>query len=230
MSPDPVHLYYESAGNREYCLGFGHTETDRKILIVPPLFDEMNRTGRMIVEAMRDLARRGLFAYLLDLPGCNESNAPLTDQSITSWQLAVTEAAKQFGVTHIASIRGGCLLDDVGGIPKWRLAPVNGATLVKTLLRTRIAGDKEAGISTTAAQLLAEGQRRGVHLAGHHLSPQMLSELQTAVPVSTGLSTEDMLAELSGTPLWRRAEPTESVDMSLGIAARLDAWSATCGR
>lgn len=230
MKPEPVHLFYESAGNREYSLGFGTKGAKRRLLIVPPLFDEMNRTRRMIVEAMRHLAQRGLGAHLLDLPGCNESKVPLMQQSVTSWQSAVRDAARQIGCTHIASIRGGCLLDNVDCLPRWRLAPVNGITLLKTLIRTRIAGDKEAGISTTAEQLLTNGQAQGLHLAGHWLSPQMLFELQAAAPVATGLITEDELAVVNGTPLWLRSEPAESMDMAAGLAARLDAWSAACGR
>src|SRR3546814_11084271 len=43
------------------------------ILIVPPLFEEANRTRRTLVLAMRALAAEGFAALLPDLPGQNES-------------------------------------------------------------------------------------------------------------------------------------------------------------
>jgi hypothetical protein len=230
LKPEPVHLFYETAGSRENCLSFGADGTERKILVIPPLFDEMNRTRRLIVDTMRGLERRGVRTYLPDLPGCNESCVPLLPQSISSWQLAMKNAAQHFRVTHVASIRGACLLDEIDRLPRWRLAPAMGATFLKTLLRTRIAGDKEAGIYTSAEQLLADGHRHGVHLAGQWIGPQMLSELETATPVASTLVTQDALADVAGSPLWLRGEPGESHEMSAALAARLDAWSATCGR
>lgn len=229
MKPVPVHLFYETAGSREYCLRIG-CDTDRRILIIPPLFDEMNSTRRMLVEAMRNLAQRGVCTHLLDLPGCNESGVPLSVQSITSWRLAVADAAGQLKATHLASIRGGCLLDDVADLPLWRLAPVKGAALLKTLLRARIAADKEGGIHITADQLLKDGRAQGIHLAGHRLGPQMLSELDAAIPVPLERVTEDALSDVAGTPLWLRGEPADKSEMSAALAARLDAWSAACGR
>ena len=227
--PAPVHLFYETSGNREYCLSFGLDDSARNILIIPPLFDEMNRTRRMIVQAMRHLAQRGVRSMLLDLPGYNESEAALPLQSIASWTVAVSNAACQLGATHLASIRGGCLLDDVGGLPRWRLAPVKGAAILKTLLRTRLAAEKEAGVCTSADQLLADGLQHGIDLAGHKLGAQMLSGLEDSFPAVGDNITEDVMAGVAGTPLWLRAEPRESPAMSAALAARLDAWSASCG-
>lgn len=230
MTPTPIHLFYKTAGQSEYCLSFGADDSARHILIIPPLFDDMNRTRRMTVEAMRDLAQRGVRSMLLDLPGCNESEAALSWQSIASWQLAVSDAARQLEATHMVSIRGGCLLDDVGGLPRWRLAPVKGATLLKTLLRARIAADKEAGVYTSADQLLADALEHGIDLAGHKLGTRMLLGLQDAVLAVGDNITEVSVTDVAGAPLWLRAEPGDSPAMSATLAARLDAWSASCGR
>lgn len=229
MTPAPIHLFYETAGNQEYCLSFGASDAARTILIIPPFFDEMNRTRRMIAEAMRHLAKRGVRAHLLDLPGCNESVVPAPHRSLSSWRVAVTDAAVQLQVTHIASIRGGCLIDDAAGLPIWRLAPVRGAALLKNMLRTRIAGDKEVGVYSTAEHLLADGRAHGIHLAGQMLSPHMVADLEIAIAITNDLVTEGALADVAGTPLWLRAEPGESPEMSAALAARLDAWSASCG-
>ncbi|MFN3453270.1 MAG: hypothetical protein ACK4ZE_14040, partial [Sphingorhabdus sp.] len=175
------------------------------------------------------LAQRGVRSMLLDLPGCNESIVPVSLQSLSSWRVAVSDAAVRLQVTHIASIRGGCLLDDAAGLPTWRLAPVRGAALLKIMLRTRIAGDKEAGIYSTAERLLTDGRACGVHLAGQMLGAQMVADLEAAIAINNDLVTEDTLTDVAGTPLWLRAEPGDSPEMSSALAARLDAWSASCG-
>lgn len=230
MRPQPIHIYYNTAGQSEYCLRFGPVDADRTILIVPPLFDEMNRSRRMTIEAMRHLTKRDVASLLPDLPGCNESRAGLSTQSIESWRNAVSEAATQLRATHVVSIRGGSLLDDAAGLPIWRLVPVKGASLLKTLLRARISADKEAGLSTSAEQLIIEGQQHGLNLAGHALGPAMLGDLEKAISVATDNITEATLTEVAGTALWLRSEPGDSPEMSAAVAAHIDQWSVACRR
>jgi hypothetical protein len=226
VNPPPIHLSYETGGHNEYCLSFGAADAARTILILPPLFDEMNRTRRMLVEAMRTLAGFGTRTLMPDLPGCNESVADLSVQSLVSWRQAVTDCASQLAATHIASVRGGCLIDDAANLPLWRLAPVKGASLLKTMLRTRIAGDKEAGVSTTAEQLLAGAKSAPLELSGHVLGREMLAALDAAVPFADDAICEVALADVGGAPLWLRAEPGDDPAMSAAIAATLDRWSA----
>jgi hypothetical protein len=223
----PVHCVYGFGDACEHVLGFGAADTDRTILIVPPLFDEMNRVRHMLVEAMRLLAVRGVRCLLPDLPGCNESTADLVAQSIDIWRAAVATASAELGVTHIAALRGGALIDDASGLPLWRLAPVKGASLLRTMLRARIAADKEAGRTVTGEMLLADTP---IELGGHLFGAPMLASLQAAEPVSVPTAFEADLESVSGLPLWLRAEPQHSQAMSEGIAAELDRWSATCGR
>lgn len=230
MRPQPVHKYYSTAGQSEYCLRFGPADAERTILIVPPLFDEMNRTRRMTVETMRYLAERNVASLLPDLPGCNESKAALSAQSMERWRLAVSEVGKQLEATHVASIRGGSLLDDAAGLPIWRLGPVKGASLLKTLLRARISADKESRLTTSAEQLIIEGQHHGLVLAGHALGPAMLGDLEKAIPVAFDEITEVTLTNVAGTALWLRSEPSDSPEMSAAVAAHIDQWSVACGR
>lgn len=229
MTIAPVHPFYETNGHREYCLSFGGVEATRNILIVPPLFDEMNRTRRMLVEAMRALAESNVGTLLPDLPGCNESEADLSSQSLASWRQAVSDCAAQHDVTHIASLRGGCLIDDVAALPVWRLAPVKGASLLKTMLRTRIAADKEAGVTTTTEALLAAAQQVPIELSGNFLGRDMLGSLEAAAAVEDIQVTDVTLSEIDGTALWLRAEPGDDPAMSAGIAFHLERWSASCG-
>lgn len=228
MSAAPVHLHYEFGGAHECCLSFGDAGANRTILIVPPLFDEMNRVRRMLANAMRRLAEGGARTLLPDLPGCNESLAQLAGQTIETWQNAVAAAALQLGATHVASIRGGALVDHNTGLPLWRLATVKGSALLKTMLRTRIAAEKEAGRTVTIEQLMAAAQSAPLELSGNLLGIAMLESLDSAEPVPTTNLREVALADIAGAPLWLRAEPQDDADMSTAIAADLDHWSASC--
>ena len=230
MSLRPEYKTYHFAGHDEHVLCFG-AEYSRQILIIPPLFDEMNRCRRMLVQAMRGLAERNVGSLLIDLPGCNESLAALEQQSLTTWREAVSAAASQLGATHIASLRGGVLID--GGaidLPHWRLAPAKGSSLLKTMIRTRIAGDKEAGKATSEAGLMDNVKTAPIELAGNLLGPAMVSELANAEPAEVAQMTVRALGQgIAGSTLWLRAEPQDDPAMSAAIAADLDQWSATCG-
>lgn len=229
MSARPAHHHYEFAGQQEYCLSFGDAAAARSILIVPPLFDEMNRARRMLVEAMRTLAAGDIRTLLLDLPGCNESAAGLSDQTLQIWQDAVACAATRLGATHIAALRGGALIDHKVALPHWRLAPVKGSSLLKTMLRTRIAAEKEGGNTITAEQLMAAAQSGPLELSGNMLGIAMLESLDRAEPEALPDLREVALADLAGVPLWLRAEPGDAPEMSEAIAADLDRWSVACG-
>ncbi|MGL5837173.1 MAG: hypothetical protein ACRCY3_01580 [Sphingorhabdus sp.] len=223
----PEYRSYDCAGLAEHVLCFG-TGLARQILIVPPLFDEMNRVRRMLARAMRLLTERDVGSMLIDLPGCNESAADLSQQSLTSWTQATGMAASQLGATHIASLRGGALVDHENMIlPHWRLAPAKGASLRKTMIRTRIAGDREAGRTSTEATLLAEAQSGQVELAGNILGADMVADLESAVPRPVPqLTVRNLGTDIEGAPLWLRTEPQDDPAMSAAIAADLAAWSA----
>lgn len=234
MSIRPHHLTYDIGGVGEHILSFGDADATRKILIIPPLFDEMNRVRRMLVNAMRDLAARNVATYLPDLPGSNESLAPMSEQDIERWRAAMVLPATQLGATHVAAIRGGALIDDHIALPHWRLAPVRGASLIKTMMRTRIAGDKEAGITKSIDDLMAEARISHVELSGNLLNLKMVEELNKAEPISLAdirtVTLGDGSDVIAGSALWLRAEPQDDAGMSAAIADDLDRWSASCGR
>jgi hypothetical protein len=226
----PEYRTYDFAGLGEQalCCGIGH---GRRILILPPLFDEMNRVRRMLVQAMRMLEAHGCGSILPDLPGCNESLAKLEAQNLASWRAAVLAAAEQLGATHVAACRGGALLDDaLPDLPHWRLAPVKGQSLLKAMIRTRIAGAKEEGIALTEAGLMAEAMAGPVSFAGNLLSPSMVTQLGEAVPAELGNIVERRLGEdVEGSTLWLRAEPQDDAAMSASLAQDWATWSQSCG-
>jgi hypothetical protein len=234
VSVSPHLLSYHTGQGEEPALGFCPADATRKILIIPPFFDEMNRARRMLVVAMRDLAAHGVATVLPDLPGCNESLAPMSEQDLDCWRAAMVCVVEQLGATHIAAIRGGALIDDaLPHLPHWRLAPVKGASLIKTMMRTRIAGDKEAGITNSIENLMAQARTAHVELSGHLLNPEMVEQLIEAEPATLNNVTTVTLGDgpdmVSGSALWLRAEPQDDREMSAAIATNLDRWSALCG-
>ena len=118
---------YEFEEREEFCLtaGAGH---EHRLILVPPLFDEMNRVRKMLVDVMRLLAERGIGSLLPDLPGTNESLFPAEKADLSHWRGAIWACASQHDCQHIASVRGGCLIDDAEEINRrWRLAPTKGS-------------------------------------------------------------------------------------------------------
>jgi hypothetical protein len=227
-APDYRTYDFAGLGEQALCCGMGHS---RRILIVPPLFDEMNRVRRMLVQTMRMLAAQGCGSILPDFPGYNESLAKLEAQDLASWRSAVAAAAEQLGATYVAAIRGGALLDDaLPDLPHWRLAPVKGQSLLKAMIRTRIAGAKEEGVALTEAGLMAEAMAGPVSFAGNVLSPSMVAQLAEAVPAEYSNVFERRLGEdVEGSTLWLRAEPQDDAAMSASIASDWAIWSQSCG-
>jgi pimeloyl-ACP methyl ester carboxylesterase len=205
------------------------------ILFVPPLFEEANRTRRTLVLAMRALAAEGFTTLLPDLPGQNESLVPLEQVDLASWQNALAETAAAIdGPLIIASLRGGALIDhQAKAAAWWRLAPTGGASLLRTLMRARVAADREAGVTSSLDSLQAEAATAPLRLAGNRLAPAMIAqlgsaEIQPVAPLRT-VTLGSGADAIAGTPLWLRAEPGEDSAMAQAIAADITAWSATCG-
>ena len=203
------------------------------ILIVPPLFEEANRLRRTLVLAMRALAAKGFRAVLPDLPGQNDSLVALADVDLARWRDSLADTAAGIdGPLIVASFRGGALIDHrVEAAAWWRLAPVGGASLLRTLMRSRVSADREAGRTSSLESLQDAAKTAPLLLAGNRLSPAMfaqlgVSEAQAVEPLrSVGLGADG----IAGTPLWLRAEPGEDATMADAIAADIAAWSATCG-
>lgn len=189
-----------------------------RILIAPALFDEANRLRRLTVETMRRLDGAGFDSFLPDLPGCNESERDLGTIEPEDWRMALDAAARHFGATHVFALRGGGLVIP-DKLPGWHFAPVRGASLIKTLLRARIIGSREAGREEDAAQLMEAGRENGIELAGYSLSAEMLRQLDQAVPSKRPGLTQIDQETIGGSALWLRAEPDEDPGQADALAA-----------
>ena len=180
------------------------------LLFLPPLFEEMNRTRALLATTMRALAADGFGCWLPDLPGTGESERALEDVSWDDWREAAAQAARTVQPVASVALRGGALLD--GPVERrWRFAPATGASLARDLAR---------------AGLMAEGG------GGYAPSPALLDPLQSAEPAAGGkvrtlrLATDRADADLKveGPPLWRRAEPQTSSELTGAMASDILQW------
>lgn len=211
---------YPSETGPEWMMRIGTAEAP-PILFVPPLFEEMNRTRALIAAAMRALAVRGFGCWLPDLCGTGESERGLLDATWAGWRHDVSAAAefaqgRSGQIPLLAALRGGTLIDDAAAaIGRWRLAPVEGASLVRDMERAGLAG---------------------VAWAGYEASPDVRGKLADARPyaqtplrtvrLATDAGTAD--AKLAGPALWRRSEPGQSAELAEAMATDIAAWHATC--
>lgn len=216
----PLHATWTCPGHdgasTEHAFAFDRGRV-RRLLIVPALFDEQNRTRRMLAEAMRLLDAAGIDSFLPDLPGSNESTQDFATQSLHSWRLAMNDAAAQFGVTEVLAVRGGALVAPAH-LPGWALEPAKGASLLRQLLRARVIAGREAGETLSIEALLERGRETGLGLGGYRCSAAMIAGLAGALPLTEGQRTI-ALGDLGGGPaLWLRAEPGENAAQSAALA------------
>lgn len=192
-------------------------ERERRVLILPALFDEANKLRRFTIQMMRACDEIGVDTFLPDLPGCNESLVSLETQTLASWRDVALAAAQTFKATHVLSIRGGALLAPET-LPGWQYAPLTGAKLLRAMIRAQTIASREAGRELGSEQLMEKGRQSGLQLAGWNLGAQMLRELESAVPTASGDHTLIEQKDLGGAGLWLRAEPDEDQRLSQALA------------
>ncbi|MEM7664346.1 MAG: hypothetical protein AAF250_00685 [Pseudomonadota bacterium] len=177
-----------------------------RILIMPAWFDEANKLRRLTVEVMRRLDGAGIDSFLPDLPGCNESLAPLADQTIASWSEAAAAAAKAVRATHVLSMRAGALIAPPS-LPGWHYAPQTGAKLLRGMIRARTISAREEGREETSGTLMDTGRSDGLTLAGWDIGAEMFRELESAEPQQSEAQHDIPQSTVGGPGLWLRAEP-----------------------
>jgi len=211
-----VIVAWPCSGGDEFAAVFDRDRRHR-LLIVSPLFAEMNRTRRFAIDTMRALDSAGIDSFLPDLPGTNESLQPLASQSLHSWRTAMARAARHFAATHVLALRGGVLVFP-NALPGWVLEPVGGASLLRQMLRAAVLAARETGEYVDSADLLETGRTEGLRLAGYDLGPALIAGLESARPLDEG-QREIRQSELGGPALWLRAEPGHDPAQSARLAA-----------
>lgn len=206
---------YTTNGNDEWLLRIGPADAPA-LLVLPPLFEELNRLRATIVGTMRLLAERGWRCLLPDLPGTGESVRALETLTWADWRGAAADCAPSDLRATIA-FRGGALLDDAIAVGcAWRLSPVSGASLVRDLDRTALTDD-----SATGGYSPSEALRAGLKAA----QPAVRPRLRT-LRLSTDPAAADCRIEAA--PLWRRAEPQSSSQLKDILASDIDNWARAC--
>jgi len=211
-----VHHY----GDGEFMLAYGPS-SGPQLLVLHPLFEEMNRCRAMIAGICRALAEHGIGCWLPDLPGTGESLRALDNILWEDWLAAIDAAATLVHADTGASaatlaFRGGALLDRPLLQPTLRIAPTSGRSLLSDLRRSALASGSDPA-----------------HPAGYTLSPDLAEALASAEPPPLGdirtirLSTDDRPADLriDGQPLWRRPEPGTDSATESAIAEKIIAWT-----
>ncbi len=221
--------HYAWRDAREAMLRFG-SEDAPLVLIVPPLFEEANRTRHFLVAVTRGLAAHGIASILPDLPGMNDSPVATVDARLGHWGDALAALpAPAFSL----SLRGGALLDGfVRTNHRWRLSPETGARLLRDMVR---ATAMSAG--TTSAALEIAAGAKPTRLAGNLVHPELYAALNVAIPASEGVVRTARLEgdaspsdiTLPGTPLWRRAEPDHDPALAAFVVSDIADWMTSCG-
>lgn len=209
-----------------------------KLLVLQPLFEEANRTRRLLAGVMRALADAGLDGVLPDLPGMGDSLTPLSAVDVQDWRDALAAFAAVLDTPFVTlAVRGGALIDDVpGAAGHLRLAPVDGTSIIRNLFRTRLAADREDAASADMAALELQAANTPIELGGNRLGPALVAGLRdTALPLVSPLRTLRLEsdpapadAKLAAAPLWRRAEPGDDPALARSLASEAIDWVRAC--
>ena len=207
----------EGAATEELLVAFDRGRAMR-VLVCPAWFDEANKLRRFTVETMRRLDKAGIDSFLPDLPGCNDSLAPLSAQTLGGWRAGMAAAARTFGATGVLAIRAGALLAPQD-LPGWHYAAQSGPKLLRGMIRARTIAAREAGREEKADALLALGRSEGLMLDGWQLGAGLIRDLESAEPVLGTGQSDIAQAMLGGPGLWLRAEPGEDPGQADALAA-----------
>ena len=190
-------------------------EVGIQLLVIEPLFEEANRCRRLIATILRGLEAENVSARIAELPGTGESLMDIVDVRLDDWRSAIAA----YPATYIASFRGGAIFDEASKAKHhWRFSPETGERIVRDLRRATLA--------SAQSQLFA----------GHALDESFLGDLAAARPAefdhcrTVGLASDHSSADLklTGSALWRRAEPGEDSELAQAIVADLLDWMKQC--
>ena len=210
------------------------------LLILPALFEEMNRTRRLIALTTAMLARAGVRSWLPDLPGTGDHEDGPEAKDLPRWRaamLALAGIAASGRPLHLLAVRGGALLADaVPGASLYRIAPQTGERALRDLWRARAATERETGGGATVATLDATSRGgAAVVAAGYRIESRFADQLRAAplpapaVPTRTAATAAAPGVDvvLGGPLVWRQAEPADEAALAHAIAADWLAWIAT---
>ena len=191
-------------------LQFG-AKHDIQIVVIQPLFEEANRTRRLLASVMRSLDAAGIGTSIPMLPGTGESLTPIAGVTLDDWRASLRAFAEALPKPPLAvSVRGGALLDDAWEAPgRWRLNPMSGPIVLKDHNRLSAIRDIDSEPVTDSVPAL------------------LLADLAQAVASDERVHVAAIAFD--GAPLWRRAEPGDDPALAAAMAADIAAWAKRCG-
>lgn len=182
--PDlPAHPgFIHADGRRLFVLHYRPAaEPVARVLVVPALAEEMNKTRRLVALSAAALSASGYEVLLTDLYGTGDSAGEFGEAELDCWRadLAHAARARMQGADIVLSLRGGSLLVDgvleqLGALSACVVAlqPVlRGENYLQQLMRVRLMADRLAGGSESAEELRAAWARgEAVELSGYEFS------------------------------------------------------------
>ncbi len=167
---------------------------ERRVLIVPPLFEELNKSRRLFALIAEKLAALGMECVIADISGTGDSDGELSElvwqdwlddlDSIHDW---INEQTPKVPLS-ILSCRASALL-----VNDWlarRMPDIHSMTLVQPctsgktycnqFLRLRVLANRFAGVDESLADIrfmLDEGKH--VEVAGYSLTNQLFTGLES---------------------------------------------------
>ena len=186
------------AGTRGlFCMRHGPADArvTRRLLVVPPFAEEMNKCRRLLTLLARALATRGVETWLPDFYGTGDSEGDFSDAGWSDWQndliavAALASSSEDIPTDYLALRSGALLLGQVHArLPRYNAARVllwqpvlEGSRYLAQFLRVRVMASKLAGADESQQMLMQQfGEGRIVEVAGYGLSPGLALGLQSA--------------------------------------------------
>ncbi|MBB4630672.1 hypothetical protein [Sphingosinicella soli] len=220
----PFRFTLLSAGPHDLPTILRGPETGPCVLFVPPLFEEMNRTRRLLADLGRALAAEGIASVLPDLPGTGD--APGTP-GIAVWRDAVAHLIAQTRrPLHVLAVRGGALLTDGSGSRGlYRVAPAaSGAGLLREMTRAQAIADQERDGARVAPSAYEGRFARGetVALTGYDIPAPLAADLAALILPEAAVPLR--VSEVEGPPVWRQAEPAPAPAFANALAEDIARW------
>lgn len=172
--------------------------SDEAVIVFPAIFDEMNKSRRLIWQVSTFLAQQGVTVLIPDLYGTGDSAGESLDARWNIWcddMARVRDLADSagYGAVSVLGIRLGCaLLTDLiqaGNSGAYRRAvlwhpPSGGQEVVRQMLRMKIMSDRMGGGPkrrlSDLEQELYDRESPALELAGYFIHPDMGRQLAAA--------------------------------------------------